>query len=47
MTPVRSTSSSDPGTPVAMGMYEQISRNKRRTFVMLGAFVFLIAVVTS
>ena len=28
-----------------MGMYEQIARNKRRTFVMLAAFVLLIALV--
>jgi heat shock protein HtpX len=28
-----------------MGMYEQIARNKRRTFVMLAAFVLLIAAV--
>src|SRR5215510_4751479 len=28
-----------------MGMYEQIARNKRRTFLMLGAFVLLIALV--
>ncbi|MGZ4795752.1 MAG: M48 family metalloprotease [Acidimicrobiia bacterium] len=28
-----------------MGMYEQIARNKRRTFVMLAAFIFLIAAV--
>lgn len=28
-----------------MGMYEQIARNKRRTFLMLAAFVLLIAVV--
>jgi heat shock protein HtpX len=28
-----------------MGMYDQIARNKRRTFVMLGAFVLLIALV--
>jgi heat shock protein HtpX len=28
-----------------MGMYEQIARNKRRTFVMLAAFVVLIAAV--
>ena len=29
----------------AMGMYEQIARNKRRTFVMLAVFVLLIAAV--
>ena len=28
-----------------MGMYEQIARNKRRTFVMLAAFVLLIAIM--
>src|SRR4051795_8590880 len=28
-----------------MGMYDQIARNKRRTFLMLGAFVLLIALV--
>ncbi len=28
-----------------MGMYDQIARNKRRTFVMLGAFVLLIGLV--
>ena len=28
-----------------MGMYEQIARNKRRTFVMLAAFVLLIALM--
>src|SRR3954453_20009171 len=28
-----------------MGMYEQIARNKRRTFVMLAVFVLLIAAV--
>src|SRR4051794_10644902 len=28
-----------------MGMYEQIARNKRRTFVMLAAFVILIAIL--
>ncbi|HEY7438446.1 MAG TPA: M48 family metalloprotease [Acidimicrobiia bacterium] len=28
-----------------MGMYEQIARNKRRTFLMLAAFVLLIALV--
>ena len=28
-----------------MGMYEQIARNKRRTFVILGAFVLLIALM--
>ncbi len=30
-----------------MGMYEQIARNKRRTFVMLAAFVLLIALVAA